>query len=267
MGDDVVQLARDTGSLLHRRLLALAQRHPLLRRGERGDDLRPSPGRLPDDHRRDDEQEGHDAREPGGAAVERDRSIDEERQRERGAVHEAATGNEVAGQVEEDADRGERQRRLPGGEQHEDAERCRAGGDEREPGGDEERRDRQHVEEDGQRRVALLLEREALVDVGRVDARLERRDDGEDERQGDPAVASREHALRDDERTLAVSDELHGGIVASLARLRVARDRDLPPPSHGGVRGRGSPARGARKTPLTRDAVAPRPAVPSEPWM
>ena len=221
MGDDVVQLARDPGALLHCGLLSLAHRHPLLRRGERVDDLRPPPRRLADDHRPDDEQEGHDAREPGGSAVERDGGVEEERQRERGTVHEAAAGDEIAGQVEEDADRGERQRRLPGAEQHEDAERGRAGREEREPGGDEERRDREHVECDCQGRVSLLLEREALVDVGGVDARLERRDDREHERQGDPAVPSREHALRHDERALTVSDELHG---------RHCRDRRSTPP-------------------------------------
>ena len=210
VGDDVVQLAGDPGALLHRGLLALAHRHPLLRRGERVDDLRPPPRRLADDHRSDDEEEGHHAREPRGSAVERDGGVEEERQRERGAVHEAAAGNEVARQVEEHADRGDRQRRLPGAEQHEDAERGRAGREEREPGGDQERRDRQHVEGDGQRRVPLLLEREALVDVRGVDARLQRRDNGEGERQGDPAVPSREHTLRHDERALTVPDELHG---------------------------------------------------------
>ena len=61
--DDVVQLARDAGALLHRGLLAHALGHRLLRRVERGDRLRALARRLADEHRRGDEQERPDARE------------------------------------------------------------------------------------------------------------------------------------------------------------------------------------------------------------
>ena len=71
MCDDVVQLASDRGSLLHRRLLANALRHRRLRLVEGRHRLGLFAARLADEHRTNEEQERPDAREVHSAAVER----------------------------------------------------------------------------------------------------------------------------------------------------------------------------------------------------
>ena len=167
------------------------------------------------------------------AAVEREIAL-----RRNGSVRTAPKtrprrDDEIADAVERHAERGQGQRRLGRREDDEDEERRPRRGEEREPRHGEERRHRQDVQEDGKRRVALLAERELLVPVGRVEARLQRRDDGEDERQGDASVAAGEQAPGDDDRALAVSGELHAGIVAPPGGPRLARGCDLRSPPRG----------------------------------
>ena len=73
----------------------------------------------------------------------------------------------------------------------------------------------------------LLLEGELADLVGRVEARLERRRQHEDERQGDAAVAAREQALGGGDQALALPRKLHAFIVVARRAPRVARHRDL----------------------------------------
>ena len=92
MRDDVVQLARDRGSFLHRRLLADALLHRRLRLVERGHRLRPLAIRLAGEHGGDDEQERPDARQVHSAAVERDDRVDEEQEDERAGAQNDRAG-------------------------------------------------------------------------------------------------------------------------------------------------------------------------------
>ena len=236
--DDVVQLAGDAGALLHRGLLADALGHRLLRRVERGDRSPcacaiDSPTSIAVAAR---SKRPH-AREPGVAAVERRHRVDEERQQQRRRDEQSAPDHELADRVEQHAERGERQRRLGLGRGSEVARascRPRPGtGTTTQPRSGSTARTLKRI---AAVLVACVLERELRLGVGSVEARLERRDHGEHEREGDAAVASREQAAagvnhapaRGDRRSLSRASSMTPLSSAGCAS-RLARACDLRP--------------------------------------
>ena len=233
---DVVQLARDPRSLLHRGLLAHALCHRLLRRVELGDHLRALARRLCQEHCSCNEEKWRHACRVSVTAVERCGGVEEERQQERDREEEAPPKHELAQRVQQHAERRQSDRRFGRSEQHQREERRGGGGQERESLRGDERNDRQHVHEDGHRRVVLLLEAEAVLVPGCVEARLERSRHAQDQRERKPAVAAREDAPGGLERAaaglehaLALASKLHAGIVDVGTPVRVALLRHLRP--------------------------------------